>query len=674
MLNEILDMPNGARLSTIEGLRQAFLDFESRIRLEGDRREEHYPRLVGIAIEGGFLRGREGGPFLLHLNPNLNCIIGGRGAGKSALLEAIRYAFDIPAKTEANRQQADELLRNTLGAGARVTVFYEVEDGTLYRIERLWGHPPRVFDARTDEEKPGLHPGHLVPGGPVEVYGQKEVYEISKDPEFQLRLLDGYVAEALRPIRERERDLIRRLEANAQEILRLEREIEEITERLQSLPAIREELERLERQEAIARLERKKQLDQERAMLEEADRSVAELIADIETFTATHGIPPDLLGERARSGLPHADLLARQRALLDQVEALFRQTMDELPARLSALWAEGQADRVTWRKVYEQVEEAYQALLREVPDASARRYIELQRQRNALEQLAQEAERRQEQVSQRKAERQQMLEALRHLRREEAFRARREKAQELDALLGERITVDVMLEGHREAYVHRLRQAFTGSRITGSVIEKIARATAADGTYWDPIHLVAAIRREREDPPEDESVLAQVYGVSAAYRRRLSALPDEVLYDLETYRVPDLPIIKLRVGEQDRPLADLSVGQKCTAILSLILVERKTPLVIDQPEDDLDNRFVFDEIVQTLRREKERRQFIIATHNANIPVSGDAELIVVLDADEAHGWVACLGSIDDPALREPVENILEGGREAFRIRKEKYGI
>ncbi len=348
--------------------------------------------------------------------------------------------------------------------------------------------------------------------------------------------------------------------------------------------------------------------------------------------------------------------------------------MDELPARLSALWAEGQADRVAWRKVYEQVEEAYQTLLREVPDASARRYIELQRQRNALEQLAQEAERRQEQVSQRKAERQQMLEALRHLRREEAFRARREKAQELDALLGERITVDVMLEGHREAYVHRLRQAFTGSRITGSVIEKIARATAADGTYWDPIHLVAAIRREREDPPEDESVLAQVYGVSAAYRRRLSALPDEVLYDLETYRVPDLPIIKLRVGEQDRPLADLSVGQKCTAILSLILVERKTPLVIDQPEDDLDNRFVFDEIVQTLRREKERRQFIIATHNANIPVSGDAELIVVLDADEAHGWVACLGSIDDPALREPVENILEGGREAFRIRKEKYGI
>jgi len=94
--------------------------------------------------------------------------------------------------------------------------------------------------------------------------------------------------------------------------------------------------------------------------------------------------------------------------------------------------------------------------------------------------------------------------------------------------------------------------------------------------------------------------------------------------------------------------------------------------VIDQPEDDLDNEFIFREIVQTLRREKERRQFIIATHNANIPVSGDAELIVVMQANEQHGWIEHAGSIDTPEIRDPVENVLEGGREAFRIRQQKY--
>jgi hypothetical protein len=659
---------------TVEGLRQAFLDFESRVRLEGERREEHYPRLLGVVIEGGFLQGKEEGPFLLRLNPNLNTIIGGRGTGKSALLEAIRYAFEIPTKTEANQKQADELLRNTLGAGAKVTVFYETEDGTRYRIERTWGHDPHVFDAHTDEEKQGLHPSRLVPDSPIEVYGQKEVYEISKDPAFQLRLLDNYVAEVLRPIQEQEHTLIRRLETNAQDILRLERDIEEAAEKLQDLPAVREELARLERQEAVARLERKKQLEQEKTMLDRAASAVEELASEIEGFAAAYGISPDLLGEGGRAGLPHADLLASQRALLDKVEAAFRKAIADLPARLRAIWARGETGRATWHKEYEQEEEAYQTLLREVPNASAERYIDLQRRHSALQQLDQEVERRRKRVIELKTERQQMLEALRRLRRDEAFQLRHEKAQELDALLGGAISMDVILEGNRDAYASHLREAFAGFRIAGSVIESIAKTAAEDGTYCDPIHLVAAIREEREDSPEAESDLAQIYDISEAYRRRLADLPDETLYALETYRAPDLPVIKMRIGDQDRPLADLSIGQKCTAILSLILVERKTPLVIDQPEDDLDNRFIFDEIVQTLRREKERRQFVVATHNANIPVSGDAELIAVLDADEEHGWIAYLGSIDDPAMREPVENILEGGREAFRIRKEKYGI
>jgi hypothetical protein len=659
---------------TIEGLRQAFLDFESRIRLESELREEHYPRIVGVGIEGGFLRGEESSPFLLHLNPNLNSVIGGRGTGKSALLEAIRYAFDIPAKTETSQKQADELLRNTLGVGAKVTVFYETDNGTLYRIERAWGHEPLVFDAQTGEEKPGLHPNRLVSGGPIEIYGQKEIYEISKNPEFQLCLLDNYVAEALRPLQEQEHDLIRRLEANAQDILRLEQEVEEASEKLRDLPAVREELARLEQQEVVARLEQKKQLEQEKAMLEQADKTIEELAAETEAFVATHGIPPDLLGERARVSVPHADLLAGQRSLLDEVETTFHQAVSDLPDSLRAIWARGKTNRAIWHKDYEQEEEAYQILLREIPDANAERYIDLQRRRNALEQLKKEVERRQERVTNLKIERGQMLEVLRRLRRGEIFRVRHEKAQELDTLLGKAITLDVMQEGNREAYTERLQEAFAGSRLASSVIESIAKTAAEDGTYYVPIHLVDAIRKEQENPPEAESVLAQAYDVSEAYRRRLAALPDETLYMLETYRVPDLPVIKLRVGDQDKPLADLSVGQKCTAILSLILVERRTPLIIDQPEDDLDNRFIFEEIVQTLRREKERRQFIVATHNANIPVSGDAELIVVLDADEEHGWTACLGSIDDPAMREPVENILEGGREAFRIRKEKYGV
>jgi hypothetical protein len=127
-------------------------------------------------------------------------------------------------------------------------------------------------------------------------------------------------------------------------------------------------------------------------------------------------------------------------------------------------------------------------------------------------------------------------------------------------------------------------------------------------------------------------------------------------------------------------LEALSTGQKATAVLLLLLLESDAPLIVDQPEDDLDNRFITEGVVPRMREEKLRRQFIFSTHNANIPVLGDAELIVGLSASgEAERGRAAIdpkqmGSIDAQPVRELVEEILEGGREAFERRRRKYGF
>jgi hypothetical protein len=100
------------------------------------------------------------------------------------------------------------------------------------------------------------------------------------------------------------------------------------------------------------------------------------------------------------------------------------------------------------------------------------------------------------------------------------------------------------------------------------------------------------------------------------------------------------------------------------------------PLLIDQPEDDLDNRFIYDDVVQRLRGAKRRRQLLVATHNANIPVLGDAEQILVMDSettDVQRGSLVASGAIDDRDVRQAAERILEGGEEAFARRREKYG-
>jgi hypothetical protein len=130
--------------------------------------------------------------------------------------------------------------------------------------------------------------------------------------------------------------------------------------------------------------------------------------------------------------------------------------------------------------------------------------------------------------------------------------------------------------------------------------------------------------------------------------------------------------------EEWKKLQDLSKGQKATALLLLLLLDSKSPLVVDQPEDDLDNRFVSAGVVPRIRAAKQQRQFLFATHNANIPVLGDAELIAVLTASgEADGGQGLLkpsemGAIDTPQVKSLVEELLEGGHSAFEARRKKY--
>jgi ABC-type cobalamin/Fe3+-siderophores transport system ATPase subunit len=154
--------------------------------------------------------------------------------------------------------------------------------------------------------------------------------------------------------------------------------------------------------------------------------------------------------------------------------------------------------------------------------------------------------------------------------------------------------------------------------------------------------------------------------------------PDR-LREVEILAPDDRVAIALIIDGAARDLAELSSGQKATALLLLLFAQGGRPLVLDQPEDDLDNRFVYEDVVSLLRDEKgvadpaRRRQIIAATHNANIPVNGDAELVLSLADDGGHCQVRTRASIDDPTVREEIRTVLEGGAEAFRRRAEKYG-
>ena len=140
---------------------------------------------------------------------------------------------------------------------------------------------------------------------------------------------------------------------------------------------------------------------------------------------------------------------------------------------------------------------------------------------------------------------------------------------------------------------------------------------------------------------------------------------------LDVVRLRDVPVIRLKVGKEYVVSKELSFGQRCMAILLILLIESAAPLIIDQPEDQLDNAFVYDVLVPTLRIAKRSRQLIFASHNPNIVVLGEADRVFVVEPKSGRGEITEHGTIDE--VRGAIERLIEGGREAFLRRSERYG-
>jgi ABC-type Mn2+/Zn2+ transport system ATPase subunit len=200
--------------------------------------------------------------------------------------------------------------------------------------------------------------------------------------------------------------------------------------------------------------------------------------------------------------------------------------------------------------------------------------------------------------------------------------------------------------------------------------------------------LIDAVRSETFSPQAfvesaraGKAELESRYGLKGAQLVTIETTGEKFLHEFEELTVGQAVDVSLDVsadnGRRDyRRLDELSKGQRATALLLLLLGASESPLVIDQPEDDLDNRFVYDQVVEKLRGLKGARQILVSTHNANVPVLGDAELIVVLEGDGRNGWCmdGCTGSLDNEQVRQIAEHILEGGRAAFDARRHLYGF
>jgi hypothetical protein len=187
--------------------------------------------------------------------------------------------------------------------------------------------------------------------------------------------------------------------------------------------------------------------------------------------------------------------------------------------------------------------------------------------------------------------------------------------------------------------------------------------------------------RNRPSPEEIAEALKtgtlRKLGISETVAERLrETIGEAKRFELQALRSEDLYVFEQRMDDGTYKAAeDLSGGRRVSLLLTLLLeMEDPRPLVIDQPEDELDNRALWETVLPALRRLKNRRQIILVTHNANIVVNGDADLVVQFEAEVDQGRVAVSGAIEEPAVRKSIVETVDGGRDAFELRKVKYGF
>jgi ATPase subunit of ABC transporter with duplicated ATPase domains len=282
-------------------------------------------------------------------------------------------------------------------------------------------------------------------------------------------------------------------------------------------------------------------------------------------------------------------------------------------------------------------------------------------------------ERRRNELLARRRQRQQLiseLEALQACRSnllqrlselwDERFGVRTSVAQRINAHLAPSIRIKISQQGQLDRYQKLLEEALKGAKIKhGMVAQKLSRH------LW-PGELVSILQRRDASALMEKAEL----NFEQAEKTMTALSSPAVLFELETVELPDLPCIELKDGDTYKDSQSLSTGQKCTVILPLLLLDSDNPLLVDQPEDNLDNRFIFEAVVDSIRKVKTRRQMIFVTHNPNIPVLGDAERVFVLDSNGASARKANEGSVEQ--CKMDIVTLLEGGEDAFKARKRRY--
>lgn len=628
---------------------------------QGPTSTSAHDTIVSVEVTGGFLDGVKA-----QLADGLNTLIGGRGTGKTTILELVRHALCCSPDESVSSARARahrSIVRDNL-KGGRVRVMVRTRNGVEYVTERLAGEePPQVLQ---DGEPIAVSPDDIFK---VDVFSQNEIEEIATNRASQLALLDKFGGEAIPRIADEIERLLADLSVNTAELVRLDREIDSATERASGTEGLKKRLEELEvasgpdaklmneahQGKVLRERERtalKRLREDARAVRQDVLGRLSALARQIE-----ERLPPEI-GAGANKDVfsPARQAADKLAGALERAAATLGEEADEIGRIL-----EEREPVLAERHAKQEAE--YHALVNRSEEESARAADrrDVQRRHDAAQAGENDLREVRRQRGEKEARRRQLISKLHELR-DQRLAERKKVEKSLTEALHPAVQVTVEFAADTTEYKRVLGEVLKGGTFKhGTVVDRILESKTAPDELARLVQAGDAgplARRTKLDEEKARKVIDMLRGTGREY-------------EIETLELADVPTVKLLDGAVYKASEKLSTGQRCTAILSILLHDSERPLLIDQPEDNLDNEFIFERVVESLRKAKGRRQLIFVTHNANVPVLGDSERVFVLRSDGNNGRIEKSGTVDD--VKEEIVSLLEGGRKAFQRRRDRYG-
>lgn len=627
---------------SFEAVKFALRDKASRVRAELLSYRHSY--IQKIRFEGaGTLGGTE-----VCLSPELNTLIGIRGSGKSSVLEGIRYALNIPFGDKSlDVEYKEGLVKHLLRSGGKITLDAIDRRGQPYQIRRIFGENSDVYV--NGQLQPGVSVRETVLHQPI-YFGQKDLS--STGAGFEKDLIEKLVGEALLPVRQKIEQGRQRVVEAINQIKRLNRAATQKQEWLHKKQDAEFKLKFYQKHGVETKLQ--KQIDFERderkvqQVIQGAEYYLSELNSLVISFEEE--LKDQTLYKSAQNQMFFDEFFATYQQLIigfddiKQTELNGHSMVALLQRKLSSFVQQKQA-------LKEEFAEIDRKLATELQQAGAQaispsEFKQLKSLLDQAEQMLDELAKSEQQYD----DLNQSLEL--------------ELAQLNDLWLDEYRTIEQVLskinradsplkivpqfKTNKAAMLKHIQDLYRGSRIREATLQSVV------DEYSD---FTLAYR----DVEKLKNTLGGSFDIFWQYF-------EDNLVALLTWQVPNVFTIEYH----GKALAHHSLGQRASALMLFVLSQQENDVVIiDQPEDDLDNQTIYEDVIKLIRGLKPSTQFIFATHNANIPVLGDAEHVIACEYQDEH--IALVnGSIDCAQVQQHIVSIMEGGAEAFEKRKQVY--